>query len=164
MLLRRGLLPSQDPQMYQFVLIRGWEDSATMLIEGIHTLRVLCTLPGHCQQPGPTWGRKLPTVPGHGNPALGLCWKLHVGTPWNQNPESKSCQIWWKLNLMRALLRRPFSSKLPKKKPAVFLSFLLTVEPYFSLKWSPWLTIFGTQFVTVGSGARKGEEYWGASA
>lgn len=81
---------SQDAPVW-FDLMRGWEDSATLLAEGIHALRVLCTALGHCWGPGPAWGCKLLTFPR--NPVLDLCWKPHVGTPWNQNLETESCQI-----------------------------------------------------------------------
>lgn len=116
-----------------FDLIRGWEGSATLLAGGIHALRVSYTVPGCCWGPVPTGGCELLRFPR--NPLLDLYWKPHVGTPWNQNPETKSCQICGKLGFITLLLR-PFSSQLQKKKPALFLPFLLTVEWYFSFKWS----------------------------
>lgn len=139
---------SQDAPVW-FDLMRGWEDSATLLAEGIHALRVLCTALGHCWGPGPTWGCKLLTFPR--NPVLDLCWKPHVGTPWNQNLETESCQISRKLYCLSHFL-----PNYQGKKSALFLLFLLTVEWYYSFKWSLWLPIFGTRFVTIGSGVGKG--------
>lgn len=57
---------------------------------------------------------------GHRNPVLALRGKLRVGTAQHPTLEPKHCQIWGKMDLIRALLLRAFSSKPTRKSQPCF--------------------------------------------
>lgn len=152
----RGLSPSQHPH---FGLGRGWGVSATQFMQGTPPEGVVAT----------AW--TLPTAQSHLRVQTSLCGRNSIldvlkTAGWNSlkaEPETESCQTWGKLGLIRASLLRPFSSQVPKKsQPCLCHSHSLWSRKC-SFRWSPWLTIFGTLFIPVGSGAGLGEQEWGAS-
>lgn len=96
-----------------------------------HTLRVWWPLPGHCQPhlrvQTSLCGRK---------PILDVL-KTAGRNSLKAEPETKSCQTWGKLDLSRASLLSPFSSKVPKKsQPCLCHSHSLWSKKC-SFRWSP---------------------------
>lgn len=119
-----------------------------------HTLRVWWPCLGFASSPIPPEGAKFPLWQG-AHPGCVL-----KTTGWNSlkaEPETKSCQTWGKLDLIRASLLRPFSSKVPKKSQPCLCHSHSLCSRKCSFTWNPPLTIFGTQFIPVGSGAEMGE-------